>query len=115
MRFHGQERGTRFWIKRAIFIPIAIAAGIFIFGSVVMLLWNNLLPIVFGFKVITFWQAIGLLVLAKILFGGFKGRGGHWGGRHKMREEWKKKLEERMSTMTEEEKEKYRNRCFSKF
>ena len=79
MRFHGQERGTRFWIKRAIFIPIAIAAGIFIFGSVVMLLWNNLLPIVFGFKVITFWQAIGLLVLAKILFGGFGG--GH--GRHR--------------------------------
>jgi len=79
MRFHGQERGTGFWVKRAIFIPIAIAAGVFIFGSAVMLLWNNLLPVIFGIKVITFWQAIGLLVLAKILFGGFGG--GH--GRHR--------------------------------
>ena len=72
--FNGQERGKGFWIKRAIFIPIAIAAGVFIFGSVVMLLWNALLPALFGFKVITFWQALGILVLSKILFGGFGGR-----------------------------------------
>jgi hypothetical protein len=75
--FHGQERRKGFWIKRAIFIPIAIVAGVFIFGSVVMLLWNALLPAVFGFKVITFWQALGLLVLSKILFGGFRGGHGH--------------------------------------
>ena len=109
--FHGQERGKGFWIKRAIFIPIAIAAGVFIFGSVVMLLWNALLPAVFGFKVITFWQALGILVLSKILFGGFSGRHGHhrchnhahsYGGRfmhlspeerEKMRTEWRGRCE----------------------
>ena len=63
----GKERGKKFWIKKAIFIPIAIAAGIFIFGSVVMLLWNAILPSVIGVSTITFWQAIGILILSKIL------------------------------------------------
>jgi hypothetical protein len=67
------QRGKGFWIKRAILIPIAIAAGIFVFGTGVMLLWNNLLPALFGIGTITFWQAIGILVLSKILFGGFSG------------------------------------------
>jgi len=65
------------WIKRAIFIPIAIVAGVFVFGSAVMLLWNSLFPAIFGVTTITFWQAIGLFVLSKILFGGFGGRHGH--------------------------------------
>jgi Ca2+/H+ antiporter, TMEM165/GDT1 family len=107
MRFDTQDRGRGWWIKRAIFIPIAIAAGIFIFGSVVMLLWNGILPDLFGIKVITFWQALGLLVLSKILFGGFRGgpgprrfhgqvnwHGGRWmhltpEEREKMRSEWR--------------------------
>jgi len=73
-------------------------------------------PTLFKGPVIDFWQAIGLIVLSKILFGGFKGgRGGRWGGSHKMREVWRKKMEERMATMTEEEIEKYRNRCGGKF
>ena len=109
--FNGHERGKAFWIKRAIFIPIAIVAGVFVFGSVVMLLWNALLPAVFGFKVITFWQALGLLVLSKILFGGFMGRHSHhkchdrmqaYGGRfmhlspeerEKMKAEWRGRCE----------------------
>ena len=73
MKCCGKERTTGFWIKCAIFIPIAIAAGGFVFGSVVMLLWNNLLPVLFGVGTITFWQALGILVLSKILFGGFGG------------------------------------------
>ena len=73
----GKERGRNFWIKAVIFIPIAIAAGVFVFGSVVMLLWNALLPAILGVKAITFWQALGILVLSKILFGGFAGRHGH--------------------------------------
>jgi len=99
----GHERGRNFWIKRAIFIPIAIAAGVFIFGSVVMLLWNALLPAVFGISTITFWQALGILVLSKILFGGF---GGHRGYQkyHSHSPEWR----EKWMNMTPEEKEKLR-------
>jgi membrane protein required for beta-lactamase induction len=41
---------------------------------VVMRLWNWLTPTLFGWHVITFWQALGVLILSKILFGGFRGR-----------------------------------------
>ena len=43
----------------------------------VMLLWNWLLPLLFGWHLITFWQALGLLALCRILFGGISGRGFH--------------------------------------
>jgi len=96
-----------FWFRKvACFIAIAIA-GVFIFGSVVMLLWNALLPVLFHFPVISFWQALGLLLLTKILFGGFRGGG--------PRGAWKNKMKQRWMTMTPEEKEKFQqewsNRC----
>ena len=40
-------------------------------GEIVRLLWNWLLPPLFGWRQITFWQALGLLALCRILFGGF--------------------------------------------
>jgi high-affinity Fe2+/Pb2+ permease len=43
----------------------------FIFGYVVQHLWNWLMVDLFGFKLITYWQGFGLVILAKILFGGF--------------------------------------------
>ena len=60
--------------RRWIFIvPVAIL-GILLFtaigGGIVLLLWNWLLPELFGWRQITFWQAIGLLALCRILFGG---------------------------------------------
>ncbi|MGZ4730781.1 MAG: hypothetical protein ACXVZH_01430 [Terriglobales bacterium] len=61
-------------------IPIAIAAFIFIGGEVVMQLWNWLLPGLFGWRHITFWQGLGLLLLSRILFGGL-GHGGPRGRR----------------------------------
>ena len=69
-------------------------------GFVVKGLWNWLTPTLFGWHLITFWQAIGILILSKILFGGFRGRGGmHW--RHRMGERWEK--------MSPEEREKFRS------
>ncbi len=44
----------------------------FLFGYVVVWLWNWLMPELFGLKIITFWQAVGLIILARIIFGGFK-------------------------------------------
>jgi hypothetical protein len=98
-----QKRGKAFWIKRAIFIPIAIVAGVFVFGSVVMLLWNGILPAVLGVKVITFWQALGILVLSKILFGGFKGGHGYPKSHHG--HPWMNKWKD----MPTEEREKMRS------
>lgn len=51
---------------------IGIAAFGFLFGWFVMLLWNWLMPMLFGLGAITFWQAVGLVILARMLFGGLK-------------------------------------------
>jgi hypothetical protein len=72
---------------------IAIVLFTFIGGQAVKLLWNALLPALFGLPVVTFWQALGLLVLCRILFGGF-GRHGH---RHwRMKDEDRELLRRRM-------------------
>lgn len=89
------------WMKRvvkvAVIALVACAAG----GVIVMNLWNWLAPAVFAGHRISFWQALGLLVLSRVLFGRFgwwSGHAGHWRGR--MRERWEK--------MTPEEREKLR-------
>lgn len=96
----------KIWI--AFLAPPAIVLFVWLFGEIVMHLWNWLLPSLFGWHVITFWQALGLLVLCRILFGGFGGHGnGHpRGHRHKG---------ERWGWRTPEEREKFheemRARC----
>ena len=64
-------------------VPAAIGFGalaVTALSAAVMLLWNNILVSVVHVGAITFWQAAGILLLSKILFGGFKGRGGMHGG-----------------------------------
>lgn len=86
-------------------IKVMLFAVLFIgvFGFVLMSLWNWLMPIVFGLHPIHFWQAVGLLILSKILFGfgGFHGRP----GRHM---HWRRRMMERWEHMTPEEREKFR-------
>ena len=67
---------TRKWLKM---IPIglaAIAIVTFVGGTIVKLLWNWLLPVLFGWPPVTFWQAVGLLALCRVLFGGLWRHGG---------------------------------------
>lgn len=99
-------------------IPIGIAAVLvfgFVGGQTVKLLWNWLLPPLFGFPSITFWQALGLLALGRILFGGF-GRGGssrsHGRGRlaDRIGDRIVDRVAERMEHMTPEERERFRQR-----
>ena len=85
----------------------------FIGGGVVMLLWNWLAPTLFGLRQVTFWQAIGLLALCRILFGGFGlGGGGHRNSRRRMegriRERVRERMDKRWEQMTPEEREKFR-------
>jgi hypothetical protein len=88
-----------FWgILRIMMVLVVI----FLFGIVVMLLWNWLLPVVAGLPEITFLQAIGLLVLSHILFGGLGGIGRMAAGRamrgagqgNSFREKWFKMSDE---------------------
>lgn len=108
MMYCNQERGKKFWITRAIFIPLAIAAGIFIFGSIVMLLWNGILPAVLGVGTITFWQALGILVLSKILFSSFRGANWHRHHGHDWRNRWIHLSPEEKEKMRAEWKERCR-------
>jgi len=92
-------------LKRMIWIVPAAIAGIALFiavgGEIVMYLWNWLLPPLFGWRLLTFWQAVGMLALCRILFGGVSGRGMRrsYSGR-RMAENWR--------NMTPEEREKFR-------
>ena len=97
----------KFWIKKGILILIFGTAAVLLFGYIVMLLWNGILPaVVNGVKAISFLQALGILVLSKILFGGFGGRG-RWRGSPA----WKEKMKSRFDKMTPEEKEKFKAKC----
>jgi len=97
----------RKWIFVA--APIGIAVFVFLGGWIVQHLWNWLLPNIFGWREITFWQALGVLVLCRILFGGFHGHGGgHKGVRGRMRERMEQRMRERWEQMTPEERERFR-------
>ncbi len=101
----------KFWLKKIFFFIVIFACAVLLFGAIVMGLWNAILPAVLGVKTITFVQALGLLLLSKILFGGFGGK--KWGGRGG--HEWKQKMAEKWEHMTPEQREKFkaewRNRC----
>ncbi len=84
-------------LKFVVFVVVALVA----LGAVVMGLWNWLLPGLFGWPLIGFWQALGLLVLSKILLGGL--RGGP--GRHM---HWRARMVDRWEHMSDEEREKFR-------
>ena len=87
---------------------LVVTAG---FGAVVMLLWNWLMPTLFGVAVINYWQALGILALCRILFGSFSGSRHHrmnmgrregMHGMHHIREKWMK--------MTPEQRQEFVNK-----
>ena len=88
-------------------ILLFVFVAAIVLGFVVKSLWNALMPGIFGWHQISFWQAIGLLVLSKLLFGGFHSRARD-GRRH-----WKNRMKERWEGMTPEERERFRQgmRC----
>ncbi|GAB3229494.1 hypothetical protein GCM10027346_14980 [Hymenobacter seoulensis] len=93
-------RGLKFLLFGALLVAVA--------GFVTMSLWNWLIPSLFNGPYITFWQTLGLLVLSRILFGGF--RGGRAGGWARHRRAWRQKMESRMAHLTPEEQEKFRQK-----
>ncbi|WP_041339863.1 hypothetical protein [Runella slithyformis] len=102
----------RFWL-----FPFFAAAAALALGAIVKWLWNAILPPLLGVSLISFWQAVGLLVLCRILFGNF-GRGSmggnaRWRGENKMpggppwREKWTNLTDEERAKL----KEEWRKRC----
>ena len=91
-----------FWIVPAAILGIALF--IFIGGEVVMRLWNWLVPSLIGWRQITFWQAVGILALCRILFGSHGFRGSRSSARRHIQE----RMAERYASMTPEERERFR-------
>ncbi len=83
-------------------IGLFVIVAIFGFAAVTMLLWNWLIPTLFSGPVITYWQAMGLLVLSKLLFSG--GSRGHRSHHHKSPHGWKSHLRERVEVDTAPQK-----------
>ncbi len=82
-------------------IALMVVAASAVFGFIIQHLWNWLMPSILGLHAITFWQAIGLFILSKILFGGFH--------RHGPRGRWGRQMNERWAQMSPEEREKFRS------
>ncbi len=104
-----------FKVKIALFVLGGIAMFFAVTG-IVMWLWNLLLPEIVGVKIISFWQAMGILVLSKILFGGFGGKSGN-GWKRKGKEKFRRWTDNHCSSMSDEEKERlkemWKKRCES--
>lgn len=99
------KKGTRF-LK----IFAVAMLGLLLVGIVTMTLWNWLVPVIFNGPSITFWQALGLLVLSKILFSS-------WGaGRCKPNShEWKQRYMEKLASMTPQDRERFKQRMRDKW
>ena len=98
--------------RKLIFIaPLAILAMVLfavVSGEIVLYLWNWLLPPLFGWRQISFWQALGLLALCRILFGGF-------GWRRSGRSSFRRRMAECCGHTTLEERERFRQRMRERF
>ena len=91
---------ARWLVKGPVFVLVALAV-VAVVGMVVMSLWNWLIPTLFRGPQLDYWQAVGVLVLSRILFGGLRGhRGRHWRERMFWQERW--------ANMTPEERERLR-------
>ncbi|MCS3801773.1 hypothetical protein [Niastella sp. OAS944] len=102
----------RFWFGKAVMILVFCTAFVMLFSYIVMRLWNGILPDVLGVKLISFWQAMGILVLSKILFSGF---GGFAHKKEQFKNRFRQRMREKWENMTPEEKiqfkEEWKNRC----
>jgi len=103
-----------FWVAKAAKFIVAAALFITVAVFLTQYLWNQLVPALFHGPAITYWQTLGLLVLSRILFGGW-GRGG--GNRFARGRAWKQRMEQRLATFSPEEREKFRaqmrSRCMN--
>ncbi len=93
-------------MNRSLNFLVCVALGVlavFLVGLITMSLWNWLVPAIFSGPLVTFWQALGLLLLSKLLFWGFGGKRQWNNSRPDI--PWKVKFYNKFSSMTPEERE----------
>ena len=91
----------RKWLRRGVKIAMIATVAAAALGFVVTSLWNWLAPALFAGHTIGFWQALALLVLCRLLFGGLSHGGNKGSG-------WRQRRREKWEAMTPEEREKFR-------
>ena len=87
--------------------------GLLIFGFITMILWNWLVPVLFNGPVLTYWQALGLLALSKILTVGFWAR--PFRNHQPSSNFWKKRLHDKLSSLDPQEREVFKQRLKDKW
>jgi hypothetical protein len=90
----------RYWILKVLRLLVFLGVAVSALGYAVMTLWNWVLPPVTGLHVISYAQALALLVLARVLFGSFRGR--RYGGGL-----WRQRIRARWQQMSPEERERF--------
>lgn len=99
------------WFYKAPLFILLAGAFLILIGFVVMSLWNALIPSLFNGPMLTFWQAVGILVLAKIFL--YHPRSRHWHGHGgwnpSYHRHWKKRFEAKLASMSPEDREKFKN------
>jgi hypothetical protein len=95
--------------KKWLFVlaPPAVVLFVYAFGELVMHLWNWLLPPLFGWHVITFWQGLGLLLLSRILVGSWGGGGDRKHGKGPGRRGWQRMTPEERAEMRQNMRERW--------
>jgi hypothetical protein len=101
LRNNEDETMKQHHFLRALKVLLIVVVAGALLGFVIMNLWNWLMPPLFSLRVITFWQALGLFVLGKLLLGGFHR---HHGGRPR----WGRQMRERWAQMSPEDRERFR-------
>ena len=90
----------RHWVAKIVGGVVVVAVIATCVGWIVTLLWNWLMPTLFGLAAITFWQALGLFLLGRILVGSMRG----FNGRHHRHH---RRMHERWERMSAEERESF--------
>jgi hypothetical protein len=94
------RHSRKHWLVKAPLFLVIGAAAALLFTFVTMSLWNALIPQLFGLKLLSFWQTLGLLVLSWLFFGRFRGLGHGHHMKHRLAERWMR--------MDPEERDKFR-------
>ena len=103
------NKGSYFW-KCAVMGLV----GLLLLGFVTNMLWNWLVPTIFNGPRINYAQALGLLLLSKILTWGIWSRGHVYGGRYQ-NQYWKNQVQKKLSTLNPEEREAFKQKMKEKW
>jgi Ca2+/H+ antiporter, TMEM165/GDT1 family len=98
---------------RFLLFLLFIFAVIVPLGFIIMALWNNILAVIIPVTMINFWQALGIFLLSRILFGGFPGKPG-WVGHGRRRHEMAE-MRNKWFNLSQEEKTQFKQDLQNRF